>query len=113
MESLYNLLETSDIDNIRKQTGCKKPCFYKKYELLGEAQPSSFVSENFYFALLAVSNDTFVETEVLVYTWTSLVAEFGGTLGLFVGFSALTLWDIFEKFIIIGKTIVSSNKNAG
>ena len=37
-----------------------------------------------------------VETEALVYTVESLVAEFGGTLGLFVGFSFMNLWDIVE-----------------
>ena len=37
-----------------------------------------------------------VETEALVYTIESLVAEFGGTLGLFVGFSFMNLWDVFE-----------------
>ena len=28
-----------------------------------------------------------VETEVLIYPWQSLLAEFGGALGLFLGFS--------------------------
>jgi hypothetical protein len=28
--------------------------------------------------------------------WSSLVAEFGGTLGLFLGFSFMTLWDGVE-----------------
>ena len=87
-----------------------KPCYYKKYELLGEKRSSSFVSKNFYLALLAVSNDTFTETEVLVYTWTSLVAEFGGTLGLFLGFSALTVWDGMEKLVILGKTLLEPKK---
>ena len=37
-----------------------------------------------------------IETEALVYTVESLVAEFGGTLGLFVGFSFMNLWDLVE-----------------
>ena len=40
-----------------------------------------------------------VETEALVYTIESLVAEFGGTLSLFVGFSFMNLWDVFELVI--------------
>lgn len=36
---------------------------------------------------------TMMEKEQLIYPLTSLVAEFGGTLGLFLGFSFLTLWD--------------------
>ena len=37
-----------------------------------------------------------VETEKLVYTVETLVAEFGGTLGLFLGFSFMNLWDVVE-----------------
>merc|ERR1719341_135134 len=45
------------------------------------------------FGLLATSNYTTIETEELIYPWQSLVAEFGGCLGLFLGFSAMTIWD--------------------
>ena len=34
-----------------------------------------------------------VESEELLYPVESLVAEFGGTLGLFLGFSFMGLWD--------------------
>ena len=37
-----------------------------------------------------------IEQEKLVYSLESLVAEFGGTLGLFLGFSFMNLWDIVE-----------------
>ena len=37
-----------------------------------------------------------IEQEKLVYTLESLVAEFGGTLGLFLGFSFMNLWDVVE-----------------
>ena len=33
---------------------------------------------------------------MLVYTVETLVAEFGGTLGLFLGFSFMNLWDVVE-----------------
>ena len=36
---------------------------------------------------------TYLLHQVLIYKWTSLIAEFGGTLGLFLGFSFMTLWD--------------------
>ena len=37
-----------------------------------------------------------IEAEKLVYTLESLVAEFGGTLSLFIGFSFMNLWDVVE-----------------
>ena len=37
-----------------------------------------------------------VEREDLLYTLESLVAEFGGTLSLFLGLSFMTLWDGVE-----------------
>ena len=37
-----------------------------------------------------------VESEALVYTVESLVAEFGGALGLFLGFSFMNIWDVVE-----------------
>ena len=61
-------------------TGCKKPCHYKKYSFIGQEQTTSFTHEDFNFSLWAVSNATTLETEVLVYPLTSLVADFGGTL---------------------------------
>ena len=35
-------------------------------------------------------------TEVVMYPWVSFVSEFGGALGLFVGFSFMMFWDFAE-----------------
>ena len=43
--------------------------------------------------LTILSSNVKVETEELIYPWESLVAEFGGCLGLFLGFSVMTIWD--------------------
>ena len=78
---------------IEKLTGCMKPCYYKQYRVIGEKTSTSFPSNFFTVSFWAMSNDTKVEKELLVYPVTSLVAEFGGTLGLFLGFSFMALWD--------------------
>ena len=92
-EKIYNKLELEDLDGIYERTGCLKPCHYLKYNIVGDRLPTSYKSQNFLFSLNSVSNVTFVETELLVYPWTSLVAEFGGSLGLFLGVSFMSLWD--------------------
>ena len=39
--------------------------------------------------------------QVISYGIVSLVSDFGGTLGLFVGFSFFSLWDIFRDLSIV------------
>ena len=79
-------------------TGCRKPCFYKKYRFVGDKRVSASVSDDFSFSLWSVSVDTKTEKEQLVYPTTSLVAEFGGALGLFLGFSFMVVWDTVGNF---------------
>ena len=91
-DSIFKSLSMAELREITRITGCMKPCKYKKY-MVGERKRTSFKSDNFTFSLWAVSKSTEVKTEELIYPLSSLVAEFGGTLGLFLGFSFMTLWD--------------------
>ena len=92
-EELYKNLLVEDLDGIYKKTGCLKPCHYLKYWVEGDGIPTTYKSDHFLFSLVSVSNNTYVETEMPVYPWTSFVAEFGGSLGLFLGVSFMSLWD--------------------
>ena len=60
------------------------------------------------FGLTLVNTEVKVETEVLVYPFTSFVSEFGGALGLFLGFSFFMLWDWIIKLVHLFK----ASKNA-
>ena len=84
-------------------TKCLKPCSYKKYSLLGDRKPSHFKSKYVAFSLWASSEKTRVVTEQLIYPLSSLIAEFGGTLSLFLGVSFVTIWDNFRIFYIFYK----------
>ena len=92
------------MSKIRRVTGCKKPCSYKEYNFvnteLKDLSYYDFPEDQVAFCLWAVSQNTHIEEEVLVYSFESLVAELGGSLGLFLGFSFMTVWDGFKTCVI-------------
>ena len=74
-------MASADHGGVFRLTVCRKPCVYKMYKFIGEKIPTTFVSSHFVFALWAITNDTLVEVEELIYPLQSLVGDFGGTLG--------------------------------
>ena len=52
--------------------------------------------------IVFLSTEFTLEEEAYVYPFISFVAEFGGALGLFLGFSFLMVWDIIEPLVLIG-----------
>ena len=76
-------------------TECQLPCHYSHYSIVGT--PRKFEVEGFfYMSLYYASVDKKTSQEVLLYPLDSLVSEFGGALGLFLGFSFLGLLDIIH-----------------
>ena len=47
------------------------------------------------FAFAYTNTEIVVHEEALLYPETSFLAEVGGALGMFLGFSFLGLWDLF------------------
>ena len=89
-EEIYKALVNTDAERIEKTTGCKKPCQYKEYKFV-ESSPK-ITPRPSVVMFWAASRKTQIEEEVLLYPFTSLVAELGGYLGLFLGFSFLAIW---------------------
>ena len=108
---MFDQIRRTDLDNIAKLTNCIKPCKYKKYSLLGDRKPSVFPTDDVAFSLWAVSENTRVATEQLVYPLSSLIAEFGGTLSLFLGVSFVTIWDNFCLFSVIYRIVIKKTKS--
>ena len=95
-EEVYLALVNTDAEQIVKTTGCKKPCQYKEYKWV-ESSPK-VIPRPSVVMFSAASSKTQIEEEVLLYPFTSLVAEFGGYLGLFCGFSFLTIWHQIKRY---------------
>ena len=49
--------------------------------------------------IMLSSQTIFIRREEWAYPFTSLLADFGGVLGLFIGFNFLMIWDIIVYFI--------------
>ena len=91
-------LSILDVEKVTQVTSCLKPCRYRRFGFVGDKETTMYRFENlFVVALWPISSSTRVEKEELIYPFASLVAEFGGTLGLFLGFSFMTLWDGLES----------------
>ena len=92
---IYNL------ERIYKETGCHPPCRYTQFSI--PINPVS-TSGDFNSTTLRIqfSKSSIIQRkELLVYPLSSFIAEFGGTLGLFLGFSFLVIWDQLEKLMWI------------
>ena len=58
------------------------------------------ISSLFMLGYNYVSTDIRYEKEAWVYPVVSFIAELGGSLGLFVGFSFLTFWDCLDFLLV-------------
>ena len=93
------------------KTGCLKPCRYWEYVVLeGPIESSRSVFSYYAAELWMTTTDITVLTEIPVYPWTSLLAEFGGTFSLFFGLSMMTLWDGMRKMAGLMKQYMSVSR---
>ena len=77
--------------------GCPLPCHFKEYEIVDGPQ-TKYNSQIKIFMAMA-STDILEKHEELIYPFVSFVAEFGGSLGLFIGFSFITVYDLLIGFL--------------
>ena len=102
-EQIYRKLFNAEYDETVEMTGCLQPCYYNEYKF---AFPSPRVlpktdqefANRSRLSFWAASSKTHIDEEVLLYPFTSLLAEFGGALGLFLGFSFMAIWQEIRGF---------------
>jgi len=76
---------------VLKETGCLPPCQFSEYTLV-ENVPG--FEKTYGYGLAYATTEVRIEEEDWVYPGLSFIGEFGGSLGLFVGFSFYTFWDV-------------------
>ena len=86
-----HIIENLEQSKIVKYTGCFIPCQYTEYKVAKD--PLKLKSSKFGLNLILSSTNILSRTEEVIYDTQSFVAEFGGALGLFLGFSFIMIWD--------------------
>ena len=97
LEKKFYSLSEIERENIQRLTGCQLPCNYNEYQVVD--RPVNFDMLNQNIKLVLASKSVLVKTEELVYPFSSFLAEFGGALGLFLGFSFIMVWDMIRIFL--------------
>ena len=96
-ESYYRQVFVSTEKELKELTGCPFPCTYTHYSL---SQTYSFNSNETEFVINYALTDLITEEEVLLFPFDSLVSEFGGALGLFLGFSFLGAASTMQTWVM-------------
>ena len=93
VEAEYVKLGHSVQAEVVNNSNCPLPCRYKEYQIVGEPEGEQATQIAFAFVFADWEITEAIEEEI--YSFVSFVSEFGGSLGLFLGFSFYMLLDPF------------------
>ena len=97
LEETHKKLGLLSLTEIGRETGCYRPCLYRTYHQFGEITEMNFSHEDqTTLSLILSSSEVTRRRENFVYPLISFISEVGGALGLFLGFSFLSLWDLIQ-----------------
>ena len=103
---IYTILAVSEQRDVLNITNCKLPCEYREIRPVGTPIVKKIGEDSgrLAFALTLVTTDMRVETQALVYPFTSHVSNFGGSLGLFLVLFFFMPWDwVLYLFLVVYK----------
>ena len=100
----------SSMTKISDFTGCLKPCQYNRYEIFRKIDSKVENYGERSIELILATDHAMEQCEVLLYPLVSFVAEFGGALGLFLGFSFMMILDAFEILIRLFHNYMKTTK---
>ena len=111
-EKLYFKMRYEELDMIERITGCGKPCNYLEYKFHGGKHPTSFPGNKVIFSFYALTRYTWIWREEVFYPSSTMVAEVGGILSLFIGVSFMTIWDgaiLVKKYVFALKSYLKDS----
>ena len=97
-EKMYEMIDTMEMQSIVKITGCLPPCSYTEYKLKSVYRKGNVPA----LVLRLTESNIRKRMEKFVYPLESFVSEFGGAMGLFLGFSFIMMWDLLASSASIG-----------
>ena len=96
-DKMYSNFQYWEEDKVISFTGCPRPCSFTQY---GLAAPAIEVNHDTMGLEMFLSRTKIEKrTEDLMLSKEAFVSQFGGALGLFIGFSFMSLWDVMQFFI--------------
>ena len=85
-----------DLSGVRNVTGCQIPCRYTEYKQVGDLEVTRSTDRKRTLMLTLADTNIKLVNEEKLYGFVSFLAEFGGALGLFVGWSLLSVLDLAD-----------------
>ena len=104
----YTGISNNELQTITDETGCQAPCTYREIRQVGTPTDTTGIKgfiKKFTFGPTLVSTTLRTETEKLIVPFETLISNIGGTLGLFLGFSFILIWDWIEFVCNFGLAI--------
>ena len=92
---IYQDMYMHHLNKISTDTGCNKPCHYREYKLVKKYDTKLLSNDSNWDSIIHLfpNDEIMVEKELKSYSGLSLLADIGGSLGMFLGFSFLMLCD--------------------
>ena len=106
LHDYLNKFSSKGMKKIQELSGCKRNCRFRNFYKFHEQQMTDKEMDDrneIWLNIILSKSMLKIKTETLMFPLRSLIADLGGTLGLFLGFSFVMIWDGFEAMIIFSK----------
>ena len=98
---IYIKLSLMESEDVSKMTKCLPPCFYTEYEVVDKKEWQLESDKPMYtLGISYATTKVTLKEEISIYPFSSFLAEFGGALGMFLGFSFFMAWNVIRWFFL-------------